>query len=136
MNALPTIISTAILEQEVSMSDDSPAKTVLIYKTESGKVPFNIWLDSLRDRKTRQRILNRLFRVESGNYGDHKSVGDGVIELRFFFGAGYRIYFGEDGDKLVILLTGGDKSSQSEDIEQAKAYWKEYLNHAHLSDIG
>lgn len=117
------------------MSDNSPAKTVVIYKTESGKVPFNDWLNGLRDRKTRQRILNRLFRVESGHYGDHKPVGDGVIELRFFFGAGYRIYFGEDGDKLVILLTGGNKDSQSKDIQQAKAYWREYLNHANLSDV-
>jgi putative addiction module killer protein len=110
-------------------------KTVVTYKTESGKVPFNIWFDSLRDRKTRQRILSRLFRVENGHYGDYKSVGEGVFELRFFFSAGYRVYFGEDGNKIVVLLTGGDKSSQNKDIQQAKAYWKEYLNHAHSSNI-
>jgi len=113
------------------MHGSNQMKTVVTYKTESGKVPFKAWLIGLRDRKTRQRILNRLSRVESGHYGDHKSVGDGVTELRFFFGAGYRVYFGEDGDTIVILLTGGDKSSQSKDIRRAKAYWKEYLDHAH-----
>ena len=90
----------------------------------------------MRDPPTRRRILKRLIRLEYGYYGDSKAVGDGVKELRFIFGAGYRIYFGEDGDKLVILLTGGDKSSQRKDIQQAQAYWKEYLNNAHLSDIG
>ena len=117
------------------MSGSNQTKTVVTYKSESGKVPFNIWLDGLRDRKTRQRILNRLFRVETGHYGDHKLVGDGIVELRLFFGPGYRIYFGEDGDKIVVLLTGGDKNSQNKDIRQAQAYWKEYLNHAHSSNI-
>jgi len=74
----------------------------------------------------RRRILKRLYRIESGNYGDCKNLGDGVNELRFFFGAGYRVYFGEDGDTIVILLCGGDKDSQRKDIEKAKVYWKEY----------
>lgn len=87
-------------------------------------------MNSFRDPSTRRRILKRLIRVENGNYGDVKVVGDGVNELRFFFGSGYRIYFGEDGDTIVVLLTGGDKSRQDRDIEQAKAYWKEYLRRA------
>ncbi len=63
----------------------------------------------------------------SGHYGDYKNLGDGIKELRFFFGSGYRIYFGEHNERMVILLTGGDKSSQSSDIEKAKQYWKEYI---------
>jgi len=69
----------------------------------------------------------RLFRVENGHYGDYKNLGDGSKELRFFFGAGYRVYLGEDGNTIVVLLSGGDKDSQQRDIEKAKAYWKEYL---------
>jgi putative addiction module killer protein len=109
------------------MADESTTKTVIIYRTPTGKEPFTDWLNSLRDPKTRRRILRRLLRVAQGIYGDYKSVGDGVLELRFFFGSGYRVYFGEDGDTLVILLTGGDKDSQSRDIKRAQRYWKEYL---------
>jgi putative addiction module killer protein len=60
--------------------------------------------------------------------GDYKSVGDGVFELRFSFGAGYRVYFGEVGDTLVILLCGGSKKTQPKDIAKAKEYWQAYLN--------
>ena len=83
----------------------------------------------LRDGRTRRRILSRLLRVEQGNYGDYKALKDGVFELRFSFGSGYRVYFGEDGDTIVVLLCGGDKRTQSRDIAQAKAYWQEYLDH-------
>jgi putative addiction module killer protein len=105
-------------------------KEVIFYRDEAGNEPFNDWLKRLRDPTTRQRIIKRLLRVEAGNYGDYKSVKDGVFELRFKFGSGYRVYFGEDGDRIVVLLCGGDKSSQTQDIERAKAYWKEYLSHA------
>ena len=104
------------------------AKTVIIYRDQAGNEPFADWLDSLRDPTTRRRILKRLLRLESGHYGDYKVVGNGVMELRFFFGSGYRIYFGEDGDTLVILLCGGDKDSQRHDIEQAQRYWQEVQN--------
>jgi len=70
--------------------------------------------------------LRRIGRVESGNYGDFKSLKDGLFELRLFFGSGYRVHFGEDGDTVVVLLCGGDKSTQDKDIETAKTYWKEY----------
>lgn len=103
------------------------AKTVIVYREKTGKEPFTDWLNDLRDPKTRRRILQRLFRLESGYFGDCKAVGGGVSELRFFFGPGYRVYFGKDGDTIVVLLCGGDKSSQRRDIRQAKAYWKEYL---------
>ena len=101
-------------------------KKIIVYQDSAGNEPFTKWLKSLRDPTTRRRILKRLYRVESGNYGDYKNLGDGVNELRFFFGAGYRVYFGEDGDTIVILLCGGDKDSQPKDIENAKIYWKEY----------
>ncbi len=80
----------------------------------------------------RKRILARLSRLAQGNLGNCASVGDGVSELRMFFGPGYRAYFGEQGDTVVVLLCGGDQSSQSRDIEQAKIYWKEYLSHEEL----
>ena len=103
---------------------------VLIYVDERGYEPFTTWLNGLRDKIARKRILARMKRVEQGNLGDYKSVGDGVLELRLFFGSGYRIYFGQDGDTLIILLLGGDKSSQTQDIELAKVYWEDYLHHA------
>jgi putative addiction module killer protein len=105
------------------------SKTVIVYRDTAGKEPFTDWLRGLRDPSTRRRILQRLFRLENGNFGDCKLVGDGVSELRFFFGPGYRIYFGEDGDTIVVLLCGGDKSSQHKDIRQAQTYLKEYMRH-------
>jgi putative addiction module killer protein len=111
------------------MRQVNKAKTIIVFRDSAGREPFTDWLNSLRDPTTRRRILQRLFRVESGHYGDFKSVGEGVNELRLFFGAGYRIYFGEDGDKIVVLLSGGDKNSQRRDIQQAQVYWKEYLSH-------
>jgi putative addiction module killer protein len=105
------------------------AKTIIVYHTAAGKEPFTDWLNSLRDSTTRRRILKRLLRLEQGHYGDFKPVGGGVNELRFFFGAGYRVYFAEDGDTLVVLLCGGDKSSQRRNIQQAQAYWQEYKSH-------
>ena len=104
-------------------------KTVIVYHDTRGNEPFTRWLNRLRDSRSRRRILQRLRRLESGYFGDCKPVGGGVNELRFFFGPGYRIYFGEDGDKIVVLLCGGDKGSQSRDIRQAQVYWKEYLSH-------
>ena len=112
------------------MAGPAKEKQVIFYQDAAGKEPFNDWLRGLRDPKTRRRILNHLLRVESGNYGDYRSLKDGVFELRLVFGPGYRVYFGEDGDTIVVLLCGGDKSSQAKDIERAKAYWKEYLSHA------
>ena len=112
------------------MSSASNSKTVIVYRDEVENEPFTDWLNSLRDPKARRRILKRLIRLEHGHYGDYKPVGEGVNELRFFFGSGYRVYFGEDGDKIVVLLCGGDKDSQSRDIQRAKMYWKEYLSHA------
>ena len=97
-----------------------------IYRDPNGREPFTEWLKSLRDRTTRKRIQARIDRIESGNLGDHKSVGDGIFELRSQFGPGYRIYFGEVDNTIILLLCSGDKSSQGRDVEQAKDYWQEY----------
>lgn len=80
---------------------------------------FDLWLESL-DITTISRVLARLARVELGNLGDHSSVGDGINELRLFFGSGYRIYYMQQGQQLIILLCAGDKSTQAKDIKLAK----------------
>lgn len=95
------------------------------YITSSGKVPFLEWLNSHKDSTTRLRIRRRIDRLELGNFGDCEPVGEGVFELRLFFGPGYRIYFAELDDTIVILLCAGDKGSQTKDIKLAKAYWNE-----------
>ena len=102
-------------------------KELLFYATPSGRVPILQWLKGLKDPQVKQRIEARFLRVVEGNFGDCKPVGEGVRELRFHFGAGYRVYFAEDGDLIVVLLCGGDKSSQINDIERAKEFWHEYL---------
>ena len=86
---------------------------------------FIDWLTALRDVEARARIAKRIDRIAAGNLGDAKSVGDGVSELRFTFGPGYRVYFTMRGAVVVILLCGGDKGSQRRDIERAKAMVKE-----------
>jgi putative addiction module killer protein len=100
-------------------------KQLIVYQAENGKLPFEDWLDDL-DKVTRVRILARLDRVKQGNYGDYKSLGEGVLELRYFFGSGYRVYFAEEGDTVVLLLCGGDKSSQAKDVAKAQEYWNSY----------
>jgi putative addiction module killer protein len=101
-------------------------KEVLAYQSREGKIPFNEWLDDVRDRKAVARILARLARVRQGNPGDSKSVGEGVAELRVDYGPGYRVYFGQTGQTLIILLCGGDKRTQERDIQRAKQYWRDY----------
>ena len=86
---------------------------------------FRAWVKGLRDLRARARIAVRIDRLAEGNPGDVKSVGDGVSELRIDCGPGYRLYFTRKGALLVILLCGGDKSSQDRDIRQAKALAKE-----------
>ncbi|MGK7924760.1 MAG: type II toxin-antitoxin system RelE/ParE family toxin [Spirulina sp.] len=98
------------------------------YLTEAGNSPFEDWLNSLRDVKARRKIKLRLDRVSLGNLGDYKSVGEGVCELRIDYGGGYRIYFGQVGSTIIILLCGGDKSTQQKDIRQAQKYWKDHEN--------
>lgn len=101
-------------------------RDIRVYQTPNGREPFNEWLVSIRDMETQGRIRARLERLEDGNLGDCQSVGEGIFELRVHFGAGYRIYFGQIGNTFILLLCGGDKSSQRRDLERAKTYWHEY----------
>lgn len=87
-----------------------------IYTTET----FDGWFESLRDKQVARRIQARIDRAEEGNFGDSKSVGEGVSEMRIHFGPGYRVYFTVRGLEIVILLAGGDKSSQAQDIQTAQ----------------
>jgi len=97
-----------------------------IYETSSGKRPFEIWAKNIRDTLTRATVKSRINRIRQGNFGDCKSVGDGVCELRIRFGPGIRIYYSRIGSKIVLLLCGGDKGSQDKDIDKAKEYLKDY----------
>jgi putative addiction module killer protein len=102
-----------------------------IYRTATNREPYTEWETSL-DRQIRARIDARLARIRfTGNLGDFKSVHDGVFELRFDFGPGYRVYFGFDQmkSKLIILLAGGSKRHQAQDIAKAKEYWRDHLSH-------
>jgi putative addiction module killer protein/probable addiction module antidote protein len=89
-------------------------------------LPFDEWLRELRDPNAVARVLARIGRVRRGNLGDCKPVGEGVSELRVDYGPGYRVYFGQRGSTLVILLCGGDKRTQDRDIRQAQQYWDDY----------
>ncbi len=101
-------------------------KELLNYETSNGECPFDEWLEKLKDVKGRAHIRTRLDRLEHGNPGKYASVGHGVYELKIDFGPGYRVYFCEDGKIIVILLCGGDKSTQKKDIKKAHSYWEEY----------
>jgi putative addiction module killer protein len=96
------------------------------YQHEDGREPYTEWFRGLRDQMAKIRIAARLRQIEYGNLGDAKPVGEGVMELRIDVGAGYRVYCGRRGLSWVILLCGGDKSSQSKDIARAKALWNEW----------
>jgi putative addiction module killer protein len=98
-----------------------------LYVTGDGKKPFDEWLWRLKDLKAKARIIHRLDRAAIGNFGKYRDLRSGVLELKEDFGPGYRIYFGLDGDDLIILLIGGDKGSQDRDILKAKEYWTDYL---------
>lgn len=102
-------------------------KTILIveYQDAAGYSPFGKWLDSLSTQAF-AKVSAVVARMELGNFGDVKPVGEGVSERRIKFGPGYRVYFGQDGDTLVILLGGGTKRRQQKDIAEAKAAWAEY----------
>ncbi len=102
------------------------AYEIIIYKTSDGKQPFLRWLNSIKDSKNQRLIRLRINRLMKGNFGDCKPIDEGVCELRCFAGAGYRVYYAIVHNKVVLLLTGGDKSSQATDIEKAKRYLKDY----------
>jgi len=95
------------------------------YQTAEGKVPLSEGLDRLRDGRARARIVARLDRLSVGLPGDWRSVGEGVRALRIDYGPGYRVYYGQEGETLILLLCGGDKRTQTKDLEKAHGYWKD-----------
>ena len=99
---------------------------IVHYQGKDGSFPFQEWMDRMRDKQAKARIGARLRQLEYGNLGDAKPVGEGVVELRIDVGAGYRVYCGRYGPRWIILLCGGDKSSQTRDIERAKTYWADW----------
>jgi putative addiction module killer protein len=102
-------------------------KKILIYQASLGKAPFREWLLSKKlDPKTRAKIRAKIELLSLGNYGNCKSVGAGVYELKIDYGPGYRVYFGQKGDEIIILLCGGDKSTQPKDIKTAQLLWKTF----------
>lgn len=96
------------------------------YLTPEGRDPFKDWLASLSDRMARARILARVQRMAAGNFGDCKPLACGVWELRIDHGPGYRAYYARAGERLILLLVGGDKRKQQADIETALGYWKDW----------
>ena len=106
-------------------------REIRFYVTQEGKVPFQEWRETLRDKKTRNKIRVYLGRLELGNFRNCKFVGEGVFELKIDFGPGYRVYFGQIGSVIIMLLCGGDKNSQERDIKKAKEHWTEYERRQH-----
>jgi len=102
---------------------------LVLYVSDDGKSPFEDWFNGL-DTAAALKVRTALARIETGNMGDVKPVGRGVSERRIPFGPGYRLYFGRDDDKLVILLCGGTKKRQS----KAKAYWDDYKSRKQKGD--
>lgn len=101
---------------------------LIVYETKDGFQPFKKWLNSIRSKKVKSKIFTVLTRMEAGLMGDVKAVGGGVHELRLHLDQGYRIYFANDGEQLVVLLAGSDKKTQKKEILNALDYWKDYKN--------
>jgi|KBSSwiStaDraftv2_1062776.scaffolds.fasta_scaffold1277079_2 putative addiction module killer protein len=105
-------------------------REVLYYKTVGGRSPFREWRNRIADDDTRAAVDARIARLRGGNYGDSKPIGEGAAESRIHIGPGYRIYYGIDGEN-VVLLCAGDKSTQDRDIAMARKYWKDYKKREH-----
>lgn len=109
------------------MGDEmEPRPREVRYLTFSNKIIFDDWLYKLKDGQGQEAIIRRINRLKDGFLGDHRYVGFGVWELRIHFGPGYRVYYGEDGPVIIILLCGGDKGSQDRDILKASESWIAY----------
>jgi putative addiction module killer protein len=105
-------------------------KEIKRLELQNGLVPFDEWFDSLRDLRMQAAVDARLARVRAGNFGDCKSVGAGVFELRIAMGPGLRVYYGLRGQEIVVLLGGGDKNSQGRDIRRAQQLWQQFMKYA------
>ena len=104
---------------------ESFKRKLVLYESPSGSSPFEDWLNNLKDRRAQAIIRSRLDRLERGNAGHFRSLGNGLHELKIDFGPGYRVYFGERNRRWLVLLCGGDKSNQRQDIEIAYRYWED-----------
>lgn len=100
--------------------------TIAIYQTADKRKPFANWFEELNDRQARARIQTRIDRLALGNFGDYRALSGGIYELRIDWGPGYRVYFARTGKIILLLLCGGDKTTQQRDIEHAKAYFEDY----------
>lgn len=125
--------STVAIEHSIFVSHEiqlimkeNKIKIIKMYQRNDGDCPVLSWLESL-DHSIRYRIKARLARVSLGNFGEYKILGDGISELKFKFGSGYRIYYGEVDGAIILLLCGGDKKTQKQDIKMAKKYLNDYL---------
>jgi len=98
---------------------------IITYTTKDGRRPFSEWLQKLKDLDAKKNILRRIQRMELGNFGDYKSLREGIFELRIDTGPGYRVYYTHRGKEIVLLLLGGDKRKQEADINKAIEYNEE-----------
>ena len=96
------------------------------YLTAEGRSPYANWLIGLKDKQARARVLVRINRMSAGIFGDCKPIDQGVWELRIDWGPGYRVYYAQAGQKLILLLAGGDKRKQQADITHALNYWNDW----------
>lgn len=115
--------SLSAIEYTISMQQ----KFIKIAQLSNGKTPFIDWIESL-DKVTKSRVQSRLTRLLENNFGDHKKIDNDISELRLKFGSGYRIYYTEIDNVIVLLINGGDKSTQSKDIQKAKDILQEWRN--------
>jgi len=99
---------------------------VRLYRRDDGMEPVSEWLESVRDKDAAARLRIRMYRLRRGLFGDVKSVGQGVLELREDIGPGYRLYIARHGNALIVLLCAGSKRTQAADIRQAQVYWTEW----------
>lgn len=104
---------------------ESQQWSILKYVTTTGICPYDEWFETLKPA-TQARVDVRLDRVNLGNFGDSKSLGEGIYELRLHFGGGYRVYYGISGKRIILLLMGGAKKTQTKDIKIARRNWKDY----------
>ena len=114
------------LDKVSCVCDNVIMKELLIYDLKNGKEPFIEWLKSIKDPIVRARIKSAILKLSHDHFGDYKKINKDISEIRLHFGSGYRIYFSELDKIIILLLCGGDKSTQSKDIEKAIIYLKDY----------
>ena len=99
---------------------------IIDYQTDAGIVPYRKWFDGLRDTRAQVAILRRIDRLAQGHFGEHRFLRDGVWELKISVGPSYRVYYAQTGKAIVLLLCGGSKRTQRQDINRAVDYWNDY----------